>query len=72
MNLVAFEEFELGTLLWLPSKYYANNFNISEAFKDVSNTPQNFTFTGAVVFEMAGGSGRSQLLGIRCGYQKAW
>ena len=55
MNLVAFEAFELGKLLWLPSKHYVNNFNISEAFKDVSNTLQNFTFMGAAVFEMAGG-----------------
>ena len=32
-----------------------NNFNISNTFKGVSNTLQNFTFMGATVLEIAGG-----------------
>ena len=36
-------------------KHYVNNFNISETFKDVSNTLQNFTLMGATVFEIVGG-----------------
>ena len=42
-------------LLWLPSKHYVNNFNISKTFKGVSNALQNFRFIGATVFEIAGG-----------------
>ena len=38
------------------NKHYVNNFYISKTFKDVSNTPQNFKFMGAMAFEIAGGS----------------
>ena len=32
---------------------YVSNFNISETFKDVSNTLQNFTLIGTTDFEIA-------------------
>ena len=40
-----------------PNKHYVNNFNISETFKDVSNTLQNFTFMETRVLAIAGGGG---------------
>ena len=45
-----------------------NNFYISKTFKDVCNTLQNFNLMGAMVLEIAGGSGRSPPFGKRCGY----
>ena len=39
-----------------------------------AETLQNFTFMGAMVFEIAGGrmARPPSVLGKRCGYQKAW
>ena len=61
------KHFSFEELLWYPSNHYLSNFNISETFKDVFDTLQNFTLMEATVFEIAGGT-----LGKRCGYQKTW
>ena len=45
------------TLSGRPGHHHVRNFNISRAFKDASNTIQNFMFMETTVFNIAGGGG---------------